>query len=134
MNIHPYLSFNGNCEEAFSFYAKCFGGTLGELFRYGNSPMADEGGGALKDKIMHGSVVVHGQTLMGADMPPGQYEKPQGFSISVHPKEVAEAERIFAELSSGGTVQMPLEKTFWAARFGACVDRFGIPWTVNCEG
>ena len=133
MNIHPYLSFNGNCEEAFTFYAACFGGTVGELFRYGASPMAGEVGADWQDKVMHGSVVIAGQTLMGADMAAPQFEKPQGFSISVHPKAVAEAERVFAELSRGGTVQMPLAQTFWAARLGACIDRFGIPWTVNCE-
>ena len=133
MNIHPYLSFSGNCEEAFSFYAKTLGGSVGELFRYAGSPMAGEVGEDWKTKIMHGTVVVHGQTLMGADMMAPQFEKPQGFSISIHLKDTAEAERVFAELSRDGTVQMPLQETFWAARFGACVDRFGIPWTVNCE-
>jgi PhnB protein len=134
MNIHPYLSFNGRCEEAFTAYARCLGGEVGELFRYGASPMAGDVPADWQDKVMHGSVKVGPHTLMGADMAAPQYESPQGFSISLHPTDVAEAERIYGELSAGGTIQMPLAQTFWAARFGAFVDRFGIPWTINCGG
>jgi PhnB protein len=103
------------------------------LFRYGGSPMAGEVPGDWSDKIMHGSVVLGDMTLMGADMAPAQYEEPKGFSLSVHLKSVPEAERIFAALANGGRVTMPLEKTFWAERFGTLVDRFGIPWSINCE-
>jgi PhnB protein len=133
MQIHPYLSFNGNCEEAFTAYAKCLGGEVGELFRYGGSPMAGDMPGDWQDKIMHGSVKVGAHTLMGADMAGPQYQTPQGFSVSLHLTDPAEAERIYAELSAGATIQMPLAPTFWAARFGAFVDRFGVPWTINCE-
>ncbi len=134
MHIHPYLSFNGTCEEAFTAYARCLGGQIGELFRYGGSPMAGDVPADWQSKVMHGSVTFDGATLMGADMADPQYQAPQGFSISVHPADPAEAERIYAELSAGGTIQMPLQQTFWAARFGAFVDRFGTPWTINCEG
>lgn len=134
MNIHPYLSFNGTCEEAFTAYARCLGGTLGELFRYGGSPMAGDVPPDWQDKVMHGSVTFGPHTLMGSDGAAPHYQTPQGFSISLHLTDTAEAERIYAELSAGGTVQMPLAPTFWAARFGAFVDRFGIPWTINCEG
>lgn len=134
MGIHPYLSFNGRCEEAFSLYARCFGGTVGELFRYGGSPMASEVSADWHDKVMHGSVTLGEQVIMGADMAAPQYEAPQGFSLSVQLKDVSEAERIFGELAKDGKVLMPLAQTFWAARFGALVDRFGTPWTINCEG
>ena len=134
MQIHAYLSFNGDCEAAFTAYAKCLGGKIGEVFRYGGSPMAGDVPAGWEDKMMHASVTVAGHTLMGADVSPEQYETPQGFSISLHLKSVEDAERVFADLSSGGKVVMPLEKTFWAARFGVFVDRFGIPWTINCEG
>jgi len=73
-------------------------------------------------------------TLMGADVAPDQYEEPKGFSLSLQIKSTAEAERIFHDLASDGKVVMPLEKTFWAARFGMLVDRFGIPWLINCDG
>jgi PhnB protein len=107
---------------------------MGELFRYGGSPMAGDVPADWGDKIMHGSVTVAGHTLMGADVAPAQYETPQGFSISLHLSSAPDAERVFQELSSGGKIVMPLEKTFWAERFGVFVDRFGIPWTINCEG
>lgn len=133
MDIHPYLSFDGNCEEAFTAYARCLGGEVGELFRYGGSPMAGDVAADWQNRIMHGSVKFGSHTLMGADVTVPQYEAPRGFSISLHLADVAEAERIYGELSAGGTIQMPLAPTFWASRFGAFVDRFGTPWTINCE-
>jgi len=133
MNIHPYLNFNGTCEEAFAAYARALGGEMGELFRYAGSPMAGDVPADWQQKVMHGSVKFGQQTLMGSDATAPQYEAPQGFSISVHLTDTAEAERIYADLSAGGKIQMPLAETFWAARFGAFVDRFGIPWTINCD-
>ncbi|HEX3532490.1 MAG TPA: VOC family protein [Thermoanaerobaculia bacterium] len=111
----PYLSFNGQCEAAFKFYEQCLGGQLGAIFRYAGTPMADQAPADWQDKVMHG------------------YEEPKGFSLSLQIENTAEAERIFHELSQGGRVVVPLEKTFWAARFGMMVDRFGISWLVNCE-
>ncbi len=70
---------------------------------------------------------------MGSDPPPERYQAPQGFSVSLSVKDPAETERIFNELAEGGTVHMPVQKTFWSARFGMLVDRFGIPWMLNCE-
>ena len=72
--------------------------------------------------------------LMGDDVAPDKYEVPKGFSLSLQIKSTADAERIFHELAKGGRAVMPLEKTFWAALFGMLVDRFGIPWLINCEG
>jgi PhnB protein len=132
MTISPYLSFNGECEEAFQFYERSFGGALGALFRYEGSPMAGSVPPAWGHKIMHGSVAIGGLELMGADSVPGGYEAPKGFVLSVQIADTATAERIFAELEVGGTVQMPLQKTFWAERFGMVADRFGIPWQINC--
>src|SRR5688500_6019891 len=134
MQMNPHLSFNGQCEEAFKFYERCLGGQLGAIFRYAGSPMADEAPAGWGDKVMHGSVTVGGQVLMGADVAPERYEEPKGFSLSLQIQSTADAERIFHELAEGGAVRMPLEKTFWAARFGMVVDRFGVPWMVNCEG
>ena len=71
---------------------------------------------------------------MGGDVAPESYEAPKGFSLSLQMKSTAEAERIFNELSKDGRVTLALEKTFWAERFGMVVDRFGIPWLINCEG
>ena len=134
MQMNPYLSFRGDCDAAFKFYERCLAGRVGDIFRYGGSPMADQVPTAWQDKVMHGSMKVGDQTLMGADMRPEQYEAPKGFSLSLQIKSVDEAERVFRELAEGGKVVMPLEKTFWAARFGMLVDRFGVPWMINCEG
>ncbi len=133
MQIAPYLSFKGECEEAFKFYERCLGGRLGAIFRYAGSPMADQAPAGWQDKVMHGSVTVDELVLMGADIAPESYEAPKGFTLSIQIKGVADAERIFRELANGGRVVLALEKTFWAARFGMLVDRFGIPWQINCE-
>jgi PhnB protein len=134
MQVNPYLSFNGQCEAAFKLYEQCLGGQLGAIFRYGGSPMADQVPPDWQDKVMHGSVTVGQQVLMGGDVAPLGYEEPKGFSLSIQIKDTAEAERIFRELGEGGDVTLPLEKTFWAERFGMLVDRFGIAWMINCDG
>ena len=106
--------------------------------------MADQVAADWQDKVMHGSVTVGEQVLMGADVAPDAYEPPKGFSLSIELKSTSEAARIFRdrgfelssvlELATDGKVVLPLEKTFWAERFGMVVDRFGIPWLINCEG
>lgn len=134
LQVTPYLSFKGDCEAAFQFYAQCLGGELGTLFRYGGSPMSSQVPADWQDKVMHGSLTIGELVLMGADVAPDGYQAQKGFSLSIQIKSTAEAERIFDELRRDGTVVLPLEKTFWAERFGMVVDRFGIPWLINCEG
>jgi PhnB protein len=133
MQVNPYLSFNGQCEEAFKLYERVLGGQLGNIFRYTGTSLAHQVPADWQDKVMHGSVKVGGQELMGADVAPDRYEPLKGFSLSIQIKDAVEAERIFRELSQAGQVMMPLEKTFWAERFGMVIDRFGIPWMINCE-
>jgi PhnB protein len=134
MEMSTYLSFKGQCEAAFKFYEQCLGARMGAIFRYAGSPMADQVPADWQDKIMHGSLTLGTQVLMGGDVAPGGYEEPKGFTLSLQLQSTADAERIFHELAKGGRVVMPLEKTFWAARFGMVVDRFAIPWQINCEG
>ena len=134
MQINPYLSFKGECEAAFKFYEQCLGAQLGAIFRYGGSALAGQVPADWTDKIMHGNLTVGELRLMGGDVTPDRYEEPKGFSLSIQIKSTADAERIFQELAKDGKVVMPLEKTFWAERFGMVVDRFGIPWLINCEG
>ena len=133
MQMTTYLSFKGECEAAFKFYEQCLDGQLGAIFRYAGSPLADQVPADWQDKVMHGSFTFGDQVLMGGDVAPDRYEQPKGFSLSLQMQSPADAERIFHELAKDGTVVMPLEKTFWAARFGMVVDRFGIPWLINCE-
>ena len=133
MHMTPYLNFQGQCEEAFTFYEASLGGHLGPVFRYAGSPLADQVPPEWGDKVMHASLTVGGHELMGGDVAPDRYEEPKGFSLSLQMNDPTEAERVFHELSRDGRVVMTLEKTFWAARFGMVVDRFGIPWLINCE-
>ncbi len=132
IKLNPYLSFDGQCEEAFEFYARCLGGNLGAMMRYGDSPMAEHVPPERHGRILHALLTVGDQVLMGADVPE-RYGKPQGFSVSLQIDDPNEAERIFNTLAENGTVTMPLERTFWAERFGMLVDQFGIPWMVNCD-
>jgi PhnB protein len=133
MQTSVYLSFKGECEAAFRFYEECLDGKLGEIFRYAGSPMEGQVPEGWQDKVMHASMTIGGQVIMGGDVAPNRYDKPQGFSLSLQMTSTAQAERIFEGLAKDGTVMMPLEKTFWAARFGVVIDRFGIPWLINCE-
>lgn len=131
INIH--LPFSGQCEEAFKLYEKTLGGKIVFMGRYKDMPDQSMTPPGWDDKIMHTSLNVNGVTIMGADSAPSHYQKASGIDVSVNVKDPEEAERIFATLSEGGQVRMPLEETFWAKKFGMCTDRFGIPWMINCE-
>ena len=133
MQLTPYLIFNGNCAEAFNFYEQTLGGKIEALNKFAGSPAAEHVPPDWGDKVLHASMVIGDQRLMASDGPPGQYEKPQGISVSISLNDRAKAEQIFNALAQDGTTTMPFEKTFWASGFGMCVDRFGIPWMVNCE-
>jgi PhnB protein len=133
MQASPYLLFKGQCEEAFKFYEKCLGGKIEGIMTFAQSPMAQQVPPEWENKVMHACLKVEGMTLLGSDPPPGRYEQPQGFSVSLSIKEPAETERIFHALAQNGKVKMPVQQTFWSVRFGMLVDQFGIPWIVNCE-
>lgn len=133
MQIAAYLNFPGSCREAFQFYAKSLGGTLGEIHTFGNSPMKDQMPPDWHDKVMHVAMTLGNDVLMGSDAAPQYYKTPQGFAVSITLASPEEGRRIFDALSQGGTVTMPFAKTFWSDGFGALVDRFGQPWMVNCE-
>ena len=132
MQLNPYLAFNGECDAAFKFYQQCFGGNIQTLMTYGDSPMADDVPSEWRDRIIHASLIIGETALLGADAPPDRYVKPTGFCVSIQINDSAEAKRVFNALSENGTVQMPLQETFWAVSFGMLIDRFGIPWMVNC--
>ena len=133
MQINPYLFFSGQCEAAFNFYAECLGGKIDAMMTHAGTPAEEHVPAEWRNKIIHARLTVGDGVLMASDAPPDHYEKPQGFSVSIQIKDKAEAERIFNALAENGKITMPFEKTFWAAGFGMCVDRFGIPWMVNCE-
>jgi PhnB protein len=131
MEVAPYLMFLGNCKEAFEFYEKALGGKL-DMMTYGQSPEAAKMPAAMHNQVIHARLAVGAGAIMGADCPPEHYNKPQGFSVSVVTKDPAETERVFNALAQDGQVNMPLQQTFWSAKFGMLQDRFGISWMVNC--
>jgi PhnB protein len=133
MQVSPYLSFNGHCATAFKFYEQCLGGKILFMQSHGESPMADQVPPAWRDRIMHATLKVGDNVLMGTDAPPEHYQKPQGLYVSLSVTAPADAERVFNALAESGTVQLPIQKTFWSVRFGMVTDRFGIPWMVNCS-
>ena len=133
MQLNPYLTFDGRCEEAFKFYEKVLGGKIKAMMTFEGSPAAEHTPPEWHKKIMHATLDVGGEPLMGSDGSPKHYSEPKGFAVSLSPTKVADAERIFNAFAEGGKVGMPLQQTFWAARFGMVTDRFGIPWMINCE-
>jgi PhnB protein len=132
MKLNAYLLFNGNCEEAFKFYEKCFGGKIVAMLTHAGTPAAQHVPPEWRNKILHARLDVGDQMLLASDCPPESYHMPKGFSVSLMIDDPAEADRLFHALEEGGKVEMPIQKTFWAARFGMLVDRFGTPWMINC--
>lgn len=133
--INTYLNFNGNTEEAFNFYKAAFGGEFATIMRFGDTPGCDEMPVTDKDKIMHIALPIGGNMLMGTDVPETMEQVKNGtsVSISINTDSEEEAKHLFATLSDGGKVQMPLEDMFWGALYGMFTDKFGIQWMVNYE-
>lgn len=135
MYVHPYLLFPGNARDALTRYAQVLGGQVTTLLTYGESPEG-EAPEPYRSWIMHGCLEFGGQLLMASDHAPfcpgPAYEGIKGCSISIQIPDLKQAGEVFAQLGEGGRVQMPFGPTFWARGFGMCVDRYGVPWMVNC--
>lgn len=133
MKTVPYLFFKGECKAAFEFYAQCLRGSIEAMLDHSQHPNPGEVPAEAHGRIMHAHLRLGQWELMGSDSPPHLYERPQGFSVSLHLSDEEEGQRVFNAFAAVGEIRMPFEPTFWAKRFGACVARFGIPWLVNCE-
>ncbi|HEY0896698.1 MAG TPA: VOC family protein [Sphingobacteriaceae bacterium] len=136
--VNSYLYFNGDCEAAFNFYKSVFGGDFQYVGRYSDMPPSEDKTMEIDgDKIMHIALPISKETvMMGSDVGGEWAEKNvigNNIQLSVNADSEEEAKRIFEALSAGGTVKMPLEKTFWGALFGMFVDKFGIYWMVNYD-
>jgi PhnB protein len=131
MQVSPYLNFNGDCEEAFRLYERVLGGRIEAMMNHGDSPIAGQVPPAWHKRILHARMVIGDTVLMASDSPPEHYTQPTGISVSLGVEDPAEADRIFDALAEQGSVTMPIQRTFWAERFGMLVDRFGIPWMIN---
>lgn len=137
MRIDCYLSFNGNCEEALNFYARCLGGKITALMRFEGSPMDNKDLSAdWKQKVMHANMEAEGAQIMGSDVPPGMGHVAgyNGITVSLFiQQDVEKARKAFEALSEGGQVTMPFAPPFWGGHFGMLKDKFGVPWMVNCD-
>ena len=133
LRLNPYLNFNGNCRIAFEFYEKVLGGRIENLMTFGESPMCSEVPKELHHRVIHVRLNLGNAVLMGSDAPPHRFQPNQGIANNLQVPDPAEAERIFNALADNGTIVMPLATTFWARRFGALTDQFGIQWMINCE-
>ncbi len=132
LQLNTYLLFTGECEAAFKFYEKALGGKIETMITHEGTPAESGVPPEWRKKILHAHMTIGNSVLMASDAPPGRQEKPAGFSVNIGVTDPAEAERIFAALSEGATIRMPIQQTFWAKRFGMLVDQFGIPWMINC--
>ena len=134
MKWNPHLAFDGRCKEAFEFYERCLGGTVVAMVPYEDTPAKEHMPAGTGARIMHARLVLGDQVLLGCDAHPGMpYDGIRGCDVAVQVETPGEAERLFAALSEGGTVQMPIGETWNLVRFGMLTDRFGVPWMINCE-
>jgi PhnB protein len=134
MNMSVHLNFNGNCRDAFALYQKVFGTKQQVLMTFGEAPAGAPVPPDWKDKVMHTSIPLGAGMLMGCDAPPDRSKPMAGFQVSVGSSDQAEVKRIFDTLQDGGSIQMPLQKTFWSPLFGMCTDKFGVGWMVGAPG
>jgi PhnB protein len=129
MILAPHLTFDGQCEAAFEFYAKVFGGEITSLNRYEGSPI--EVPVNFDQKIMHAELVFENNSIHGSDQPEKKVANNSSMSLSF--VEVFVMDDIFKNLASGGIITMPLQDTFWGARYGTVTDKFGVLWEFNCD-
>ena len=134
--INPYLTFDGNCDEAFEFYKSVFGGDFLTKMRFNDMDTGQPVQESEKNRIMHVALPIgEGTILMASDIPSamGPLTIGNNFSISINGKSEAEADKLFNGLSAGGKVTMPMGKVFWGAYFGMFTDKFGIQWMINFD-
>jgi PhnB protein len=134
--INSYLNFDGNTEQAFSFYKSVFGGEYAMVMRYKDAPQENQMGEKDGEKIMHMALPIgEHAVLMGSDWPEA-YGKPRegsNVSLSISADSKEEADKVFNGLSAGGQVKMPMENTFWGSYFGMLKDKFGFNWMVSYD-
>jgi PhnB protein len=132
MKLIPYITFNGNCEEALNFYRNAIGGEIVSIGRYGDSPMqvTEE----YKQKILHARIQIGEYLLMASDsMPDKGSIAGNNISLSIEWDNASDMEIAYNKLAEGGKKTMPLGDMFWGARFGMLTDKYGIHWMFNCE-
>ena len=134
MSLSTYLTFDGNCREAFEFYRSVFGTEFVVLSTFAEAPEDMEVPDADRDKVMHVTLPIGSSVLMGSDNDPSGPPVVVGnnFSISVDTESRKESDDLIGKLAAGGAVSMPMQETFWGSYFGLCTDKFGVNWMISC--
>ena len=130
MQLQTYLNYGGNCEEAFKFYEQYLGGTITFLMRHGEQPNAGQVPAGWEKAVLHARISLAGTELLGADIPPDRFQPIRSAYLSLTLDSDAEADRVFALLSEGGEIFMPMQDTFFASRFAMLRDKFGTSWML----
>jgi PhnB protein len=135
-SINPYLNFAGNTEAAFNFYKSVFGGEFAMIQRFSDTPQGEQVPPTVRDKIMHVSLPIGNNILMGTDACEEMgFNVKQGnnYYICLGPDSREDADKIFNGLAEGGKVNMPLQDMFWGAYYGDLTDKFGVQWMINYQ-
>jgi PhnB protein len=133
MKLYTYLNYGGNCRQAFEFYEKHLGGKITALTTHGEVPDATNVPPEWRNAVVHARIAIGETVVMGADIPPDRFQPMRSAYLSLLVTSIDEAERIYALLSDGGQIFMPMEETFFAHRFAMLRDRFGTSWMLLCE-
>ena len=132
MSLSFHINFNGQCQEAFEFYAEHLQGTIGIMLPCKDSPLAATTPSDWQDKIVHANIAIQGIDLAGADVRPEQYKKPTGFYLLFGVNTETGVKSIFNKLAMNGETIFSPQKTFWSPCYAIVVDQFGVPWKLNC--
>ena len=133
MKMNTYLNYGGNCGEAFRFYEKELGAKINMLLTHDQNPGPSQLSAELGKTVLHASITIAGTTIMASDVPPDRFQPIRSVYLSLSVDSDSEAERIYALLSEGGQVFMPIQETFFATRFAQLRDRFGTSWMIIRE-
>lgn len=132
MSLSFHIDFNGQCKDAFEFYAKHLQGTIDTMLQFKNSPASTSVSADWANKIVHANISIQGIELAGADVKPEHYQKPKGCYLLLSCNTESSVKSIFNQLSIGGEIVFPPQKTFWSPCYAIVIDQFGVPWKINC--
>jgi len=130
MQLHTYLNYGGNCEQAFQFYEQHLGGKITFLMRQGEQPKSANVAPEWKNAVLHARMTIGGTELSGADIPPDRFQPMRSAYLTLTVDSTGEAERLYGLLTDGGQIFMPIQQTFFASRFAMLRDRFGTSWMI----
>ena len=130
MQLHTYLNYGGNCEQAFKFYEQHLGGKITFLMRHGEQPNSANVAPEWKNAVLHARMTIGGTELSGADIPPDRFQPMRSAYLTLTVDSTGEAERLYGLLTDGGQIFMPIQQTFFASRFAMLRDRFGTSWMI----